>query len=182
MVAVGALSGFVIAIVLAFKQNLAPSLAPAYAMAQGLAVGAVSLAYESMYSGIVVQALAGTFGILGLMLLLYRARIIQATPMFVKVVVFATLGIMVMYLANFVMMLFGARMPFLHDNTPLGIGISVVICIVAALNFILDFDLIEKGAESGAPKYMEWYGAFGLLVTLIWLYLELLRLLAKLRR
>jgi uncharacterized YccA/Bax inhibitor family protein len=182
IIIVGALSGLVIAITLTFKRELAPTLAPVYAVAQGLAVGAISVFYEAMYRGIIIQAVAGTFGILGLMLVLYRTGVLRATPIFVKTVVFATLGIACMYLVSFVMMMFGGKMPLLHDATPVGIVISVVICIVAALNFILDFDLIEKGSEAGAPKYMEWYAGFGLLVTLVWLYLELLRLISKINR
>lgn len=177
-----ALIAFVLALVVTFKPQTAPTMAPAYALVEGLVLGAVSCVLNARYPGIVLQAIPITFGVLLAMLALYRAGILRATPMFVKVVVLATAAICLVYLLNLGMLLFGARMPFLHDATPLGIAISLGICVVAALNFILDFDLIEKGSEQGAPKHMEWYAAFSLMVTLFWLYLEILRLLAKLRR
>ena len=125
--------------------------------------------------------MALTFGVLGAMLVLYKTRVIKVTERFRAGVLAATLAIAVVYLASFVLGLFGVRVPLLNDASPLGILISLAIVVVAALNLVLDFDLIERGARSGAPAYMEWYAAFGLLVTLVWLYLELLRLLAKLR-
>ena len=139
--------------------------------------------FEAKYQGIVLLAVVLTFGILGLMLMLYRARILQATPKFTKIVVAATGAIMLAYLLNFVLRLFGVQDALgLWGNGLLGIGISLVIIVVAAMNFILDFDMIERGVQQNAPKYMEWYAAFGLMVTVIWLYLEILRLLAKLQR
>lgn len=178
----GAIVGFVLALIITFKQNLAPALAPAYAGVQGLAVGAISLAFEARYPGVVLNAVLGTFGTMGAVLVLYRAGVLRATPMFVKTVVFATLGIVGIYVLNLVLRLFGLQFDPIYQSGPIGIGFSVVVCIVAALNFVLDFDTIDKGVAKGAPKSMEWYGAFGVTVTLVWLYLEMLRLLSKLRR
>lgn len=182
MIIAPALVGFVVALVVCFKPNTAPILAPVYALVEGLVLGGISCLLNRAYEGIVAQAIPLTLGVMLAMLAFYRAGILRATPMFVKVVVMSTCAIALVYLLNIGLMLFGVRMPFLHDSTPIGIAISVGICIVAALNFILDFDLIEKGSEQGAPKFMEWYAAFSLMVTLFWLYLEILRLLAKLRR
>ena len=179
---VPALMGLVVGIVVCFKPQTAPILAPVYALVEGLVLGGVSYILNVAYPGIVAQAVPITFGVMLSMLLFYRAGILRASSMFVKVVVFATCSIGLVYLLDIGLMLFGTRMPFLHESTPLGIAISLGICAVAALNFILDFDLIEKGSNQGAPKFMEWYGAFSLMVTLFWLYLEILRLLAKLRR
>ena len=136
---------------------------------------------ERIYPGIVPQAAGLTFGILFVLLAAYRSGLIRATENFKLGVVAATGGIFVIYIASFILGFFGISIPFLHDSGPIGIGISVFICIVAALNLVLDFDFIENGAEHGAPKYMEWVGAFGLMVTLVWLYIEILHLLAKLR-
>ena len=136
---------------------------------------------ERVYPGIVPQAAGLTFGILFVLLAAYRSGLIRATENFKLGVVAATGGIFVIYIASFILGFFGVSIPFLHDSGPIGIGISVFICIVAALNLVLDFDFIENGAEHGAPKYMEWVGAFGLMVTLVWLYIEILHLLAKLR-
>jgi uncharacterized YccA/Bax inhibitor family protein len=177
----GAIGGFVVALVVGFKPDTAPFLGPAYALLQGLFIGALSSVLERAFPGLVLQAVLMTFGVAIAMLLAYQSGLIRATPMFVKVVVGMTLGIGVVYLISMGMSLFGGRMPFLHEATPLGIGISVVILIVAALNLVLDFDFIEKGVEGGAPKSMEWFGAFALVVTLLWIYIESLRLLAKIR-
>ncbi|MCW2921679.1 MAG: putative rane protein [Thermoleophilia bacterium] len=173
--------GFVLSLVIIFKQTTAPFLSPVYALAEGITVGAISAAYESQFDGIVFQALGLTAMTLFALLAAYRSGLIPVTENFRLGVVAATGAIALMYLVSFAMRLFGTEMPYLHDNGVVGIGISVVIVIVAALNLVLDFDFIEKGAASGAPKHMEWYAAFGLLVTLVWLYLEILRLLAKLR-
>jgi uncharacterized YccA/Bax inhibitor family protein len=173
--------GFVAVIALAFRPKLARVLAPIYALAQGFFVGAISKAYESAYDGIVVQAAAATVATFFVMLVLYRTGIIKVTDKFRRIVIGATLGIMVMYGISFIMMLFGGSPTFLSSPSLLGIGLSLVICVVAAMNLALDFDLIERGSASQMPKYYEWYAAFGLLVTMIWLYLEFLRLLAKLR-
>ncbi len=176
------IGAFIISLVIIFKKTTAPYLAPVYAILEGLALGAISALFESRYPGIVVQAIFGTFGTFLALLLAYRSGLIKATENFKLGVMAATGGIAIMYLISMVMGFFGKTMPFLHDATPLGIGISVVIVIVAALNLVLDFDFIENGVKQGAPKYMEWYASFGLLVTLVWLYLEILRLLSKTRR
>ncbi|MBC8063437.1 MAG: Bax inhibitor-1/YccA family protein [Chlorobia bacterium] len=177
----GALGGLIIALVINFKMESAPILAPAYAVVEGLFIGSISQILNVRYPGIVAQAIVITLAIMLTMLGLYRTGIIKASPMFVKIVSICTIGIGVTYLISFGMAMFGSRMPFIHESTPLGIGISLFTCGIAALNFIIDFDMIEKGAERGQPKYMEWFGAFGLMVTLVWLYIEVLRLLRKLR-
>lgn len=178
---VGFIGGFVVAMVTIFKQDWAPVTAPLYAALEGLALGSVSALFEQAFPGIVFQAMTGTFGTLAALLLAYQSGLIRVTERFRMGLVAATGGIALVYLAGFVMNLFGAQMPMIHGNGLVGIGFSVVVVVVAALNLVLDFDFIEKGAQYGAPKYMEWYGAFGLMVTLVWLYLEILRLLAKLR-
>lgn len=178
--ALGALiAGFIVAMIVVFKQRTAPFLAPVYALLEGVAVGAISAYYESQFSGIVIQALGLTALTLFALLAAYRSGLIPVTQNFRLGIVAATGAIALMYLVSLGLGMFGIEMPFLHDTGPIGIAISVVIVIVAALNLVLDFDFIESGAESGAPKYMEWYAAFGLLVTLVWLYLEILNLLRK---
>lgn len=177
----GAVLSLVIAITLAFKQTWAPVLAPAYALAQGVFVGAISAFAEARFPGIVVQAVGLTFGVLAALLMAYRSGLIQATENFKLGVVAATGGIFLLYLVNMGLRLFtDISIPFIHDSGLLGIGFSLFVVVIAALNLVLDFDFIESGAEQGAPKHMEWYGAFGLMVTLVWLYLEILRLLMKL--
>jgi uncharacterized YccA/Bax inhibitor family protein len=175
------LGGLGVAIFTVFKPNLARFTAPVYALVMGLVVGALSKAYEGQYDGIVLQAVGLTIGVFLVMLFLYSTRIIKVTDKLRMGIVAATGAIFLVYMLNLVLRMFGASVPFIHDAGPLGIGISLVIVGVAAFNLLLDFDLVEKGVERGAPKHMEWYAAFGLLVTLIWLYLELLRLLAKLQ-
>jgi uncharacterized YccA/Bax inhibitor family protein len=178
---VGGVVAFGVAIFTTFQVEKAPITAPVYAAAEGLVLGGISALYSTFYGGIVGLAVPLTLAILFLMLGLYRAGVLRATPVFTRVVILATAGIAVVYLISLVMSLFGfGGLTFLHSPTPLGIGISLLICGVAALNFVLDFDFIERGAEAGAPKYMEWYGAFSLCVTLFWLYLEILRLLSLL--
>ena len=177
----GAIGGLIFAMVTIFKPRWAPVTAPIYAVLQGLFIGGISAFMERIYPGIVPQAAGLTFGILFVLLAAYRSGLIRATENFKLGVVAATGGIFVIYIASFILGFFGVSIPFLHDSGPIGIGISVFICIVAALNLVLDFDFIENGAEHGAPKYMEWVGAFGLMVTLVWLYIEILLLLAKLR-
>ena len=154
---------------------------PIYAVLEGLLLGGISSLYNQRFQGLPLQAVALTFGVFIAFLIVYRMGLIRATERFRLGVVAATGGIAVMYLLSFVLGFFGVRMSFLHDSSPLSIGISLVIVAVAALNLVLDFDFIERGVEQGAPKFMEWYGAFGLLVTLVWLYLEILRLLSKLQ-
>ena len=178
----GMIGGLVLAIATVFRKTWSPVTAPLYAVAEGLALGAISAMFEQRFPGIVMQAVGLTFGTLAALLLAYRSGLVRATENFKLGVVAATGGIMLLYLVNIGMRLFGFDgMGFIHDSSLLGIGFSVVVVIVAALNLVLDFDFIEQGVEHGAPKYMEWYGAFGLLVTLVWLYLEILRLLSKLQ-
>lgn len=177
----GAILGFVLALIISFAPKTAPYLAPVYAVAEGVFLGAISANYESYYDGITLQAALLTMGIFVALLLAYRTRLIKATENFKLGVFAATAGIAIVYLLSWVLGMFGVTVPYLHDSTPLGIGISAFIVVIAALNLVLDFDFIENGARQGAPKYMEWYGAFGLLVTLVWLYLEIVRLLAKIR-
>ena len=179
----GALLGFVIALVTVFKKTWAPISAPIYALCQGLFLGGISAILNKSYQGIAIQAVSLTFAVMFVLLLAYRFGIIRATRGFKLGVIAATGGIAIVYLVNMFMGLFFRRqMSFLWDASPLGIGVSLFIVVIAALNLILDFDMIENAARMGAPKYMEWYGAFGLMVTLVWLYLEILRLLSKMRR
>jgi len=178
----GGIGGFVLALVTIFKKTWAPITAPLYAGAEGVFIGAASALFEARYPGIVVQAVALTFGTLAALLMAYRSGLIRATENFKLGVVAATGGIAVLYLVNIGMRLFGLEgIGFIHDSGWLGIGFSGFVVVVAALNLVLDFDFIEAGVRAGAPKHMEWYGAFGLVVTLVWLYLEILRLLSKLR-
>jgi uncharacterized YccA/Bax inhibitor family protein len=178
----GAIGGFVLAIVIVFKKEWSCYLAPAYAIAEGLFLGAISALFESQWNGIVLQAVGLTFGTFIAMLVLYRTGVIRATERFKSIIFTATAGIAVFYLIAIVLGFFNIQMPMIHSSGMLGIGFSVVVVAIAALNLILDFDLIEQGAAQGAPKYFEWYASFGLLVTLVWLYLEILRLLSKLNR
>jgi uncharacterized YccA/Bax inhibitor family protein len=178
----GAIGGLILALVTVFKKTWAPVTAPLYAIAEGFFVGAISVIFEAQFPGIVMQAVGLTFGTLAALLMAYKSGVIKATENFKLGVVAATGGIALLYLVNIGLRMFGFEgMGFIHDSGLMGIGFSVFVVIIAALNLVLDFDFIEQGAEVGAPKYMEWYGAFGLVVTLIWLYLEILRLLAKLQ-
>jgi uncharacterized YccA/Bax inhibitor family protein len=178
---IGAIGGFVLALVTIFKKEWSPVTAPAYALLEGLVLGGVSAMFELRFPGIAMQAVGLTFGTLIALLLAYRSGLIRVTDQFRLGVVAATGGIALFYLITFVLGFFGVHFNSVYGSGPIGIGFSVVVVIVAALNLVLDFDLIESGARSGAPKYMEWYGAFALMVTLIWLYLEIIRLLSKLR-
>lgn len=173
--------GLGVAVLTIFKPNLARFTAPLYAAIQGLVLGSISAVYDGAYDGIVLQAVGLTLGVMALMLFLYASRIIQVTDKLRMGVVAATGAIMLVYLVSIVINLFGGTAPFIHDTGAVGILISLVIVGVAAFNFLLDFDFIERASASGAPRRMEWFAAFGLLVTLVWLYLEMLRLLAKLR-
>lgn len=183
---VGAFGGLVVAIVMMFKKEWAPYLAPLYALLEGLFVGAISAYYNFAFAdvapGIVINAVGLTFGTAIAMYLLYSFKIIKATEKFKSIIITATAGIAIFYLIAIVLGFFGIQIPFLHEGSALGIGFSVFVVALAALNLILDFDMIERGVELGAPKYMEWYGAFGLLVTIVWLYLEILRLLSKMSK
>lgn len=177
----GLIGGFVLVLVIVFKPGLSPFLAPLYAVCEGAFLGGLSAFFETRYPGIALQAVMLTVGIFLAMLILYSARVLRATPAFTRGGIMATGGVMIVYLIGFVMSFFGAGIPYIHGSGMIGIGFSLVVIVIAALNLILDFALIERGAEQGAPRYMEWFGAFALLVTLVWLYIEVLRLLAKLR-
>jgi uncharacterized YccA/Bax inhibitor family protein len=181
-VLIGAVGGLVLAIVISFRATLAPYLALPYAALEGLALGGMSALLERRYPGIAIQAVGLTFGVLAVLLVAYRMRLIRATERFRAIVIGATGAIALVYLVSMVLGFFHVNVPVLNDASPLGIIVSLAICGVAALNLVLDFDLIESGVARGAPSYMEWYAAFGLLVTLVWLYLEILRLLSKMRR
>lgn len=179
----GAVVGLIIALVLGFKHTLAPFLAPAYALAEGFFLGGISAYYAgSAYSGIVIQAIGLTFAVLFALLGAYQTGLIKATENFKLGVVAATGAIALFYAVSMVLGFFGIQVPMIHDSGLVGIGFSVFVIIIAALNLVLDFDFIENGEAVGAPKYMEWYAAFGLMVTLVWLYIEILRLLSKLNR
>lgn len=179
---VGVLVGFGCVIGLMVKPSLAKILGPIYALAMGFFVGAISRAYETWQSGIVMQAVGATVAVFAVMLFLHRSRILKVTDRFRRVVVTATLGVAAFYFVAIILSLFGVHVSFLSEPSALGIGFSVVVCVLAALNLSLDFDFIERGSKQGLAKDFEWVGAVGLLVTLVWLYLELLRLLSKLQQ
>jgi len=178
----GLIGGVVAALVTIFLPAWARISAPVYAAAQGLALGGISAFYEQRLHGIVFQAIGLTFGVLAVMLLAYRSGLIKVTDRFRMIVVAATGGIALLYFASIVLSFFGVTVPFIHQGGTFGIVFSLVVVGIAAANLALDFDFIQRGVEHGAPKLMEWYAAFGVMVTLIWLYLEILRLLSKLRR
>ena len=194
LILTGVFGGLAVALVITFKKDWSPYLAPLYALLEGLFVGAISAFYEYRvgsdvqgyyaggYSGIVLQAVSLTFCVVAAMYLLYKFEIIKVTQKLRSIIFIATAGIMLFYFVCWIMYLgFHTTPPsFTFQNSPLGIGFSLFVVALAALNLVLDFDMIEKGVEAGAPKYMEWYGAFGLLVTIVWLYLEIIRLLSKL--
>ena len=178
---IGGIAGFILALVTIFKKTAAPITAPLYALCQGLFLGGISATLEQSYPGIVIQAVALTFGTLFCLLSAYKTKLIQATENF-KLGIFAATGsIALIYLVSFILGFFGIQIPAIFGAGPIGILFSLVVVTIAALNLVLDFDFIEKGAEQNLPKYMEWVGAFGLMVTLIWLYIEILNLLVKLR-
>ena len=178
----GFIAGFILALVTIFKKHWAPYTVPLYAIFEGLALGGISFIYASMYTGIVQQAVFLTFGIFGSLLFAYKTRIIKPTENFKLGLFAATGGIFLVYLISMIMSFFGTGLPIMNPQNAslMSIGFSLFVVVIASLNLVLDFDFIEEASEQGAPKYMEWYGVFGLLVTLIWLYLEILRLLAKL--
>lgn len=178
----GAVVGLIFAIATIFKPTWAPVTTPVYAAAEGVFLGGLSAIINAQYPGIAFQAVCLTFGTLFSLLVAYQTGWIRATENFKLGVTAATGGIFLIYLVSWIMRMFGASIPFIHEAGLIGIGFSLFVVVVAALNLVLDFDFIEDGAARGAPKYMEWYGAFGLLVTLVWLYIEILRLLAKLQR
>lgn len=177
-----AIAGFGVALWTAFKPSVSPFTAPAYALLEGLLLGAISAMYNAQWNGIVFNAVAITMLVFFFMLALYRFQIIRVTSGLAKAISAATLAICVLYIGSWILSLFGVSTAYLTSSSPLSIGFSVVVCIVAAMNFLLDFEFINKmTGKYAAPKYMEWYAGFGLLVTLIWLYLEILRLLSKTR-
>jgi len=178
----GIIGGLVFALVTIFKKEWSPITAPIYSLCEGLALGGISAFLEKVYPGIAIQAVGLTFGVLAVMLVAYTSGLLRATRKFVIGVVAATGAVFLVYMADMVMGFFGHHVAALYSAGPWGIGISVVIVIIAALNLILDFDFVETGVHAGAAKYMEWYGAFGIMVTLIWMYMEILRLLSKVRR
>ena len=180
-----AIIGFVLALVTIFRSPAkAGSTAPLYALSQGIFLGGITMIFETQFPGIAIQAIGLTFGILASLLFCYKSGIIKPTENFRLMVFSATVGIGIVYLVSILINLFGSgeQVMMIHSSGPVGIGFSLFVVGIASLNLVLDFDFIEEGAEKGMPKYMEWYGAFSLMVTLIWLYMEILRLLAKLRR
>ncbi len=176
----GMFGGLGVLIFASFKKHLSPTLAPLYAALEGLFVGAVSAMYAAAYEGIVFHAASLTVAILFAMLFIYKTEIIKVTSKFRTGVIMATGGIMIVYLMSWILGMFGIQVPFIHESGMMGIGISAFVIVIASMNLLLDFDNFEKGEQFGAPKYYEWYSAMGLLVTLVWLYVELLRLLSKL--
>lgn len=183
---VGVFGGLITALVITFKQNWAPFLAPLYGLLEGLFIGAISAIVNNMfaakYPGIVLHSVGLTLGVAVAMFLLYNFRIIRPTQRFKSILFTATAGIAIFYLITWIVSMFGVRMDFMMigNGSLLGIGISLFVVVIAALNLIIDFDMIEQGAEMGAPKYMEWYCAFALMVTIVWLYVEMLKLLSRL--
>lgn len=175
----GGIGGFVLALITIFKPVWSPFTAPIYAVCEGLLLGGLSASFNAIYPGIVMQAVGLTFAILFMMLFAYKSGIIKVNKKFRTGVIAATGGIFIFYMATWILGMFGVDMGFAFGNSLVSIGISLFVVAIASLNLVLDFDFIEKGAQRGAPKYMEWYGAFGIMVTLIWLYLEILRLLSK---
>src|SRR5690348_6344512 len=178
---VGAIGGMIVAFVTIFKKQWSPVTAPLYALLEGLVLGGVSAMFELRWPGLPMQAVALTFGTLVAMLLAYRSGVIRVTDKLRLGIVAATGGIALFYFLSFILGFFGVHFNAINGSGAIGIGFSVVVVVIAALNLVLDFDLIEQGAHYGAPKYMEWYGGFALLLTLVWLYFELLRLLGKMR-
>lgn len=179
---VGAGGGFVALLVASFKPHLSPIVAPLYALLEGLFIGTVSVMYASSFDGIVLQAVGLTFGTLFMMLAIYKSGLIKVTQKFKMGVTMATGAVFFLYLFGWIGHFFGFEVPMLHSTGMLGIGVSAVIIVIASMNLLLDFDMFEKGEQEGAPVHMEWFAAMGLLVTLVWLYVEFLRLLSKLQR
>jgi len=183
MIWIGSIGGLIVAMITIFNKHWSPYTVPLYAVLEGLALGSISYIYNLQYDGIVLQAISITVLVLFSLLFAYKTKIIKPTQNFKLGLFAATSGIFLLYLVSFIMSFFGSGISLLSPNNSsmLSIGLSFGIVIIASLNLVIDFDFIEEGSEKGAPKYMEWYAAFGLLVTLIWLYLELLRLLAKMK-
>ncbi|MDA3779755.1 MAG: Bax inhibitor-1/YccA family protein [Bacteroidales bacterium] len=179
-IAIGGIGGFIMSLITIFKKTWAYFSAPLYAILEGLFLGGISAFFENQYPGIVMQAVALTFGTLFVLLFGYKTGVINVTKKFKAGVVAATGAVALVYFVSFMFSMFGNHSLLINSNGILGIGISLVVVVIAALNLVLDFDFIAKGSERGLPKYMEWYSAFGLILTLVWLYIEFLRLLAKL--
>ena len=177
----GAILGFIFAMITCFKQAWSPVTAPAYAICEGLFLGGISAILNLKFPGLALQAIFLTFGTLAGLLFFYKTGLLRATDNFKRGVFAATGGIALFYFVTWILGFFGVHIPGLFGNGLVGIGFSLVVVVIAAMNLVIDFDFIEKGAESNAPKYMEWYASFGLMVTLVWLYIEILRLLSKLR-
>ena len=177
----GLIGGFIVALITVFKKQWAILTAPIYSLLEGLALGGISAIFEARFPGIVIQAVGLTFGTLFCLLMAYKSGMIKVTENFKLGVVAATGGIALFYVVSLLLSMFGISVPFIHGSGIIGIGFSLFVVGVAALNLVLDFDFIENGAARGVPQYMEWYAAFGLIVTLVWLYIEILRLLSKLR-
>ena len=178
----GLIGGFILALIISFKPTTAPYLALPYAALEGVVLGGISAEFNLRYPGIAIEAVAATFAVAVVMLVLYRTRVIRVTARFRAMVMGATLGIALLYVASMILGFFHVAVPFINSASPIGIGFSVLVVGIAAFNLALDFDMIEQGAAGGAPKYMEWYGAFALMVTMVWMYLEMLRLLAKIQQ
>ena len=178
---IGGIGGFITAMVTIFKKEWAPTTAPIYALFQGLLLGGLSSMFEAQFPGIVIQAVGLTFGTAAAMLFAYKSQLIQVTEKFKLGLLAATGGIALVYFASMILGFFGMPIGFVHGGGAMGIGFSVFVVAIAALNLVLDFDFIEQGERARAPRFMEWYAAFGLMVTLIWLYIEILRLLSKMR-
>jgi uncharacterized YccA/Bax inhibitor family protein len=178
----GLIAGIIITIIIIFKNEWAQYLAPAYAIAEGLVLGILSVLFHNLYNGIVYQAVGLTFGVFAAMLILYRTRVIRVTERFKQIVFTAVAGIAIFYLLAAVLRMFNVSIPFLHEGSTIGIIFSLVVVAVAALRLTIDFDFVEKGAQQRAPKHVEWLASFGMLLTLVWLYLEILSLLSKLNR
>ncbi|MGC8519286.1 MAG: Bax inhibitor-1/YccA family protein [Steroidobacteraceae bacterium] len=181
LMTLGAIGGFILALIISFKPTTAPYLALPYAALEGVVLGGISAVFEQRYPGIAIQAIGATFAVTLVMLTLYRTRVIRVTERLRAVVMGAMFGIVLLYVGAWILSFFHFAVPFINGGGPLGIGFSILVVGVAAFMLLLDFDMIEQGAAQGAPQYMEWYGAFGLMVTLVWMYVEMLRLMAKLR-
>jgi len=179
---VGVIGGFICAMVTVFKKEWSPVTAPLYALLEGLVLGGLSSLLDLRYPGIAIQAVGLTFGTLFVLLMAYRSGLIQVTQKFRMGIIAATGGVMFFYLGEMLLGFFGIHFTSINGSGAIGIGFSLIVVAIAALNLVLDFDFIERGVQYGAPKYMEWYGAFGIMVTLVWLYLEILRLLSKMNR
>ena len=180
-VLVGTIGGFIVAMLTIFKQTWAPVTSPMYAVLEGLALGGISAIYEYQYPGVAIQGIALSFAVLGAFLLAYSTKVVRPSQNFLQGVGMATGGIAIYYVIAMVMSMFGMHAPMMWDSGWLSIGFSLFVVAIASLNLFIDFNFIEQNVEQGAPKYMEWYGAFGIMLTMVWLYLEVLRLLSKLR-